>query len=73
MRFSVAITTAILVAGSAAAGCPYAQRAQAADAAAAGCPYAKRVAAPVKEAPVLSRRGPIDGKKGIFYSKCLFE
>jgi hypothetical protein len=76
MRLSSAITFAALVVGSAAAGCPYAERA-ASPAAAAGCPYAKRAAAAAtvpKEKPAVSRRGPVEGKKGIFYSKfsCAF-
>lgn len=73
MRISAAIALAGLAAGSAAAACPYADRANndASVAAAAGCPYAKRAAAaaPTKEARGLSRRGPIEGKKGIFYSE----
>ena len=73
MRISAAFALAGLVAGSAAAGCPYAEHANnAAAAAPAGCPYAKRAAAAsTKEAPRLARRGPIEGKKGIFYSKWL--
>lgn len=75
MRLSSAITFAALVVGSAAAGCPYAERA-ASPAAAAGCPYAKRAAAATvpKEKPAVLRRGPVEGKKGIFYSKfpCAF-
>ena len=71
MRFSAAIAVAALAAGSSAASCPYAERAAAA-AAAPGCPYAKRAAeaaaAPAAHAPKLSKRGPIEGKKGIFYS-----
>ncbi|KAJ9203910.1 hypothetical protein DTO164E3_2264 [Paecilomyces variotii] len=68
MRISAAIVAfAALVAGSAAASCPYAERGNVA-AAAASCPYAKRAATPViQDAPVLSRRTPIEGKKGIFY------
>ncbi|PWY66756.1 tat pathway signal sequence domain-containing protein [Aspergillus heteromorphus CBS 117.55] len=71
MRISAAITLAGLVAGSAAAACPYAERANT-KAAAAGCPYAQRAAAaaaaaPAKDAPGLSRRGPVEGKEGIFY------
>lgn len=70
MRISAAIVAfAALVAGSAAASCPYAERGNVA-AAAASCPYAKRAATPViQDAPVLSRRTPIEGKKGIFYSE----
>lgn len=74
MRISAAFALAGLVAGSAAAGCPYAERANnaAAAAAPAGCPYAKHAAAAsTKETPGLARRGPIEGKKGIFYSKWL--
>lgn len=71
MRFSAAIAVAVLAAGSSAASCPYAERAAAA--AAPGCPYAKRAAeaaaAPASHAPKLSKRGPIEGKKGIFYSE----
>lgn len=70
MRFSAAIAVAALAAGSSAASCPYAERAAAA---APGCPYAKRAAeaaaAPAAHAPKLSKRGPIEGKKGIFYSE----
>lgn len=72
MRFSAALAVAALVVGSSAASCPYAERAAAA-AAAPGCPYAKRAAeaaaAPAAHAPKLSKRGPIEGKKGIFYSE----
>lgn len=76
MRFSAAFALAGLVAGSAAAGCPYAERANndaaAAAAAPAGCPYAKRAAAAsTQDSSRLARRGPIEGKKGIFYSKWL--
>ncbi|GKZ82920.1 hypothetical protein AnigIFM56816_007746 [Aspergillus niger] len=70
MRFSAAFALAGLVAGSAAAGCPYAERANndAAAAAPAGCPYAKRAAAAsTQDSSRLARRGPIEGKKGIFY------
>ncbi|KAJ5890172.1 tat pathway signal sequence domain-containing protein [Penicillium tannophilum] len=70
MRFSAAFAVAALAVGSSAASCPYAERAAAA-AAAPGCPYAKRAAeaaaAPAAHAPKLSKRGPIEGKKGIFY------
>jgi hypothetical protein len=72
MRFSAALAIAALAAGSSAASCPYAERAAAA-AAAPGCPYAKRAAeaaAQDAQAPQLSKRGPIEGKKGIFYSEC---
>lgn len=68
MHFSTAVAYAALVAVSVAAGCPYAERGDAA--AAASCPYAKRAAAPVvQDAPIISRRTPIEGKKGIFYSE----
>ncbi|KAJ5113211.1 tat pathway signal sequence domain-containing protein [Penicillium angulare] len=66
MRFSAAIAVAALAAGSIAGSCPYAERAAAA--APAGCPYAKRAAEKQPAKPVeLTRRGPIEGKKGIFY------
>lgn len=71
MRFFAAVAVAALAVGSSAASCPYAERAAAA--AAPGCPYAKRAAeaaaAPAAHAPKLSKRGPIEGKKGIFYSE----
>ncbi|KAJ5915976.1 tat pathway signal sequence domain-containing protein [Penicillium verhagenii] len=72
MRFSAAIAVAALAAGSSAASCPFSGRAAGA-AAAPGCPYAKRAAeaaaAAPKEAhaPHISKRGAIEGKKGIFY------
>lgn len=54
MHLSSAISFAALVVGSAAAGCPYAERA----ATAAGCPYAKHAAVSVPpEKPAVSRRG----------------
>lgn len=59
MRVLNAITLA-LVAGHAAAGCPYAERAEHA----AACPYAKQAA---QHAP--ARRQAIADKKGIFYSE----
>lgn len=62
MRVLNAITLA-LVAGHAAAGCPYAERAERAEHAAA-CPYAKQAA---QHAP--ARRQSIADKKGIFYSE----
>ncbi|KAJ6121010.1 tat pathway signal sequence domain-containing protein [Penicillium sp. IBT 18751x] len=66
MRLSSAISFTALVVVSAAAGCPYAERAAAASA--AGCPRAKHSAVTgPKEKPALSHRGPIKGKKGIFY------
>ncbi|OJJ94752.1 hypothetical protein ASPACDRAFT_48580 [Aspergillus aculeatus ATCC 16872] len=76
MRLPSAIALTALVAGSAAAsGCPYAARANdeaAAAAAPVGCPYARRAAAAaaaaqVKETPVETQSGAIEGKKGIFY------
>ena len=68
MRISAAIGIATLVVGSVAAGCPYAGRAKNP---VAGCPYSKRapVVTSAEDAPALSRRGPIEGKKGIFYSE----
>lgn len=73
MRMSSVNTFAALVVGFAAAGCPYAERAVS-PAAATGCPYSKRAAATTvpQEKPVVSRRGPVEGKKGIFYSEWPF-
>jgi hypothetical protein len=57
MRLFAAITFAALAVGSTAAGCPYAERAAAVSA---------------QEKPAPSHRGPVEGKKGIFYSKHSF-
>ncbi|KAJ5602129.1 tat pathway signal sequence domain-containing protein [Penicillium lagena] len=55
MRFFAAIAIAAFAAGSTAASCPYAKRAAAA------------TASPDAHAPKLSKRGTIEGKKGVFY------
>jgi hypothetical protein len=65
MRLSAALVAA-LVAGPAAAACPYAGRSDAP--AVRGCPYAERAAKPEPvHAP--GRRQAIEGKKGIMYSE----
>lgn len=73
MRMSSVSTFAALAVGFAAAACPYAEHAVF-PAGATGCPYAKRAAAATvpQNKPGVSRRGPVDGKKGIFYSELSF-
>lgn len=73
MRLSSVNTFAALAVGFAAAGCPYAERAVS-PVAATECPYAKRAAAATvpQGKPAVSRRGPVEGKKGIFYSEWPF-
>lgn len=67
MRLSATLISS-LIAGAAAASCPYAKRSDAVEA--RGCPYAAR-AASAGPAHSLVRRGGIEGKKGIFYSTML--